>query len=136
MWEFLSRKKEASVAPVPEAAPVVRPETAPAVEQVAEHGSENANEKYAAILTQSGTAVQGAATSADDVHADAEAVGRATDAASRVTQLVELAQVKGVAHAVEVARKMNDLYVLDTMHDELADKLYDALKAKGLIQGE
>lgn len=136
MWEFLSRKKEASVAPVPEAASVARPETVPAVEQVAEHGSENANEKYTAILTQSGTAAQGAAASADDVHADAEVVGRATDAASRVTQLVELAQVKGVAHAVEVARKMNDLYVLDTMHDELADKLYDALKAKGLIQGE
>ena len=136
MWEFLSRKKEASVAPVPEVAPAARPEAAPAIEQVAEHGSENANEKYTAILTQSGTAVQGAAASADDVHADAEVVGRATDAASRVTQLVELAQVKGVAHAVEVARKMNDLYVLDTMHDELADKLYDALKAKGLIQGE
>lgn len=113
-----------------------RPESAPAAEQVAERGNESANEKYAAILTQSGTAVQATTTSADDVHADAEVVGRATDAASRVTQLVELAQVKGIAHAVEVARKMNDLYVLDTMHDELADKLYEALKAKGLIQGE
>lgn len=136
MWEFLSRKKETPVAPAPETAPLVPPETAPTVEQVAERGSESANEKYAAILTQSGSAVQAASASTDDIHADAETVGRETDAASRVTQLVELAQVKGVAHAVEVARKMNDLYVLDTMHDELADKLYDALKAKGLIQGE
>ncbi|TXH07314.1 MAG: hypothetical protein E6Q06_02910 [Candidatus Moraniibacteriota bacterium] len=138
MWEFLSRKKEVSAAPASEAAPVTHPETVPAaVEQVAERGSESANEKYAAILTQSGSAGQPTAQSTDDdVHADAQVVGSAVDAASRVTQLVELAQVKGVAHAVEVARKMNDLYVLDTMHDELADKLYDALKAKGLIRGE
>lgn len=137
MWEFFTRKKkETPAAPAPESAPVVHPEPAPVVEQVTEHGSESAaNEKYAAILTQAGLSGQPALPAAD-VHADAVGVGQATDAASRVTQLVELAQVKGVAHAVEVARKMNDLYVLDTMHDELADKLYEALKAKGLIQGE
>lgn len=136
MWEFFTRKKETPVAPVTEAVPAPRPESVPAAEQVAERSNESAHEKYAAILTQSGLTDQAASVSTDDVHTDAEAVGQATDAASRVTQLVELAQVKGVAHAVEVARKMNDLYVLDTMHDELADKLYEALKAKGLIQGE
>ena len=136
MWEFFTRKKESPSPPTSEAAPVARPETVPAaVEQSAEHSGEGANERYAAILTQAGPANQAALPEAD-VHADATAVGSAVDAASRVNQLVELAQVKGVAHAVEVARKMNDLYVLDTMHDELADKLYDALKAKGLIQGE
>jgi len=41
-----------------------------------------------------------------------------------------------VAHAVRVAKRMNDLYVLDTMHDELADKLYDGLVSKGLIVKE
>lgn len=136
MWEFFSRKKEVPAAPAAESA--LKPasfESGPAVEQVAEHGGESANEKYAAILTQSAKSDQTVPATAD-VHADAEQVGQATDAASRVTQLVELAQVKGVAHAVEVARKMNDLYVLDTMHDELADRLYEALKAKGLIRGE
>lgn len=137
MWEFFTRKKEApTTLPTPEVAPVSRLESSPVAEQVAERGNESANEKYAAILTQSGSTGQATPVSTNEVHTDAESVGRATDAASRVTQLVELAQVKGIAHAVEVARKMNDLYVLDTMHDELADKLYEALKAKGLIQGE
>ncbi len=135
MWEFFTRKKEAPAVPTPESVPAVHPESAPAVEQAVEQGTESANEKYAAILTQSVSSGQPALPVAE-IHADAVGVGQATDAASRVTQLVELAQVKGVAHAVEVARKMNDLYVLDTMHDELADKLYEALKAKGLIQGE
>lgn len=136
MWEFLSRKKETLVTPPAEAAPsAARPESVPAMEQAAERGGESTNEKFAAILTQSGAGAR-IAPVATGVTADAESLSQATDAASRVTQLVELAQVKGVVHAVEVARKMNDLYVLDTMHDELADKLYEALKAKGLIQGE
>lgn len=137
MLEFLfsSRKKETPVAPATEAAPVPRPELVPAAEQVAERSSESANEKYAAILAKADPSSPADPIIAD-VHPDAEKLGQVIDATSQVTQLVELAQVKGVAHAVEVARKMNDLYVLDTMHDELADKLYEALKAKGLIQGE
>lgn len=135
MWEFFTRKKETPVVPAPEAAPAARPEAAPVVEQVTEQGGESANEKYAAILSKADPS-----SAADpiiaDVRPDAEKLGQVIDATSQVNQLVELAQVKGVAHAVEVARKMNDLYVLDTMHDELADKLYEALKAKGLIQGE
>lgn len=136
MWEFLTRKKEAAPAPVAE--PVADTENSTgvgAVEQVSEQGSESAAEKYAAILTQS---AGNTATAVDDgvVASDADQVAKAADAASRVNQLVELAQVKGVAHAVAVARRMNDFYVLDTMHDELADKLYEALKAKGLIAGE
>lgn len=135
MWEFLTRKKDTPATPVIEAAAAVRLETTPVAERAAERSSESANEKYAAILRHSGPSSQSTLPAAD-IQADAVGVSQATDAASRVTQLVELAQVKGVAHAVEVARKMNDLYVLDTMHDELADKLYEALKAKGLIQGE
>lgn len=135
MWEFFARKKETPAAPVAEAAPVAQPEAAPVLEQAAEHSSESANEKYATILSQAGPSSPADPIIAD-VRPDAEKLGQVIDATSRVNQLVELAQVKGVAHAVEVARKMNDLYVLDTMHDELADKLYEALKAKGLIQGE
>ncbi len=111
----------------------VKAETPPKVETATEQVAEQIGEKFSAILTQSGSTSSAAP---QEIHTDAEKVGQLTDAASRVNQLVELAQVKGVAHAVAVARKLNDLYVLDTMHDELADKLYDAFKAKGLIQGE
>lgn len=136
MWEFFSRKKEASLAPAEPAKAVEAKaqEGGSVFEQTPEQAMEKVNEKYAAILSQSSAAQ--AVPVKSDVTADADAVGRTTDAETRVNQLVELAQVKGVAHAVEVARKMNDLYVLDTMHDELADKLYDALKAKGLLLGE
>lgn len=137
MWEFLSRKKETSNASTE---PIISlegesPEQETPFEEAAEQPTEQVNEKYAAILSQASASPRPAPVAAE-VHDDAHQVGQATDAASRVNQLVELAQVKGLAHAVEVARKMNDLYVLDTMHDELADKLYEALKTKGLIQGE
>lgn len=136
MWEFFFRKKETPATSVPEVVSAPRPESAAAtIEQTTERGNEGAYEKYAAILTQAAVSTQVTPVEGE-VAADVQVVSKGTDAASRVTQLVELAQVKGVAHAVEVARKMNDLYVLDTMHDELADKLYEALKTKGLIQGE
>ncbi|MFA9262603.1 MAG: hypothetical protein ACEQSB_04590 [Undibacterium sp.] len=136
MWEFLSRKKETATVAEPVATPETKAEAmVPVLESVPEKAIEKVNEKYAAILSQTAPAGQSVSVTAN-VDADATEVGRMTDATTRVNQLVELAQVKGVAHAVAVAQKMNDLYVLDTMHDELADKLYEALKAKGLILGE
>ncbi len=138
MWEFFSRKKEVTKT-TPD--PIVSVETKgddfdSGFEGPVEQVVEKVNEKYAAILSASGSAAQGSSVVADDVAQDASNVNQAIDVETRVNQLVELAQVKGVAHAVEVARKMNNFYVLDAMHDELADKLYDALKSKGLILGE
>ena len=135
MWEFLTRKKEAPAAPTPEAAPVARPESAPVIEHAAEQATEKVNEKYTAILSQSVATDQTEPVIAD-IHPDTEKLGQVIDTVSQVNQLVELAQVKGLAHAVTVARKLNDLYVLDMTHDEFVDKWYEALKAKGLIQGE
>ncbi len=137
MWEFFSRKKEAATTPTEV---VLSPETnggkvRQPFEDGAEQLSEKAEERYAAILAQSSVSSQSVPVAAD-VQADVRQVGQALDATSQVNQLVELAQLKGVAHAVDVARKLNDLYVLDTMHDQLADTLYEALKAKGLIQSE
>lgn len=98
-----------------------------------ESGLEHSGERYAQILTQ----VQTNDTGTDnEIAADAEAVGAEATAEKKVHMLVELAQVKGVAHAVRAAKRMNDLYVLDTMHDELADKLYAGLLEKGLISKE
>ena len=137
MWEFLQRQKKVpavSTEPAP-ASEETKNETTPVFEESSEQATEKVNEKYAAILSTSAAPVSTQPIAAE-VHSDAAVVNQATDAQSRVNQLVELAQVKGVAHAVEVAKKMNDLYVLDTMHDELADKFYEALKAKGLVLGE
>ena len=89
-------------------------------------------ERYTQLLSR----VQQVNTDDAEVEADAHVVGALEEAEKRVHTLVEMAQVKGVAHAVRVAKRMNDLYVLDTMHDELADKLYEGLLAKGLIHKE
>lgn len=40
---------------------------------------------------------------------------------SSVERLVEIANETGVAKAVKVARKMDDPYILDRLHDELAE---------------
>ena len=38
----------------------------------------------------------------------------------KIRHLLDLAQAQGLAYAVEVARKMNDPYLLDLFHDTLA----------------
>lgn len=38
----------------------------------------------------------------------------------KIKHLLELAQTQGLAYSVEVAKKMNDAYLLDLYHDELA----------------
>lgn len=100
--------------------------------EVPQERLEAKGERYAQLLSR----VQQASTDDDEVEADAQAVGALEAAEKRIHTLVEMAQIKGVAHAVRVAKRMNDLYVLDTMHDELADKLYEGLLAKGLITKE
>ena len=57
------------------------------------------------------------------------------DAETQIQHLVDLAQQKGIMHAVKVARHMEDNYILDTFHDKmLADELHDALIKKGMIK--
>ncbi|HOF42538.1 MAG TPA: hypothetical protein PLF30_00050 [Candidatus Moranbacteria bacterium] len=71
----------------------------------------------------------------DSVESDAHAALHITDADSQVQHLVDLAQQKGVFHAVKVAQHMEDNYILDTFHDKLlAKELHDALVAKGMIK--
>ncbi len=106
----------------------------PEQEPAREAKLERVGERYSQILSQ--VQPTSAALSDDEIQSDAEIVGALEEAAKKIHTLVELAQVKGVAHAVRVAKRMNDLYVLDTMHDELADKLYEGLVAKGLLTKE
>lgn len=108
------------------------------IERAPESATETAKEKYAEMMAQvKPTVPTPSPAPADDVVAiDAKAVYDETDAEARVTKLVSLAETKGPVHAVRVAERLNDFYVLDRMHDELADKFYDALKAKGMLKDE
>ncbi len=95
--------------------------------------------KYLELLSQ--VTPTKTATPADDDHKDtvvldAKHIGAMTDEGSKVRKLLDLAQTKSVVHAVKVARSLKDYYALDKMHDELADKLYQGLLEKGLIEKE
>ncbi len=94
--------------------------------------SEKVEDRVSDVLTQ----VSGTTTPTDDgqIVRDAEAVSKQTDAESQVAELLQMASVKGVPYAVKVARKLGDYYILDKMHDELVEKFYEALKAKGMIE--
>lgn len=96
-------------------------------------GAEKDN-AYGKILTKAQSQPQPTASD-DDIKKDAELVSQKTDAESQIQHLVDVAMQKGVAHAVKVARHMEDNYVLDMFHDKLlADELHDALLKKGLIK--
>jgi hypothetical protein len=70
-----------------------------------------------------------------DVKKDVEVIGKEMDAESRISNLVDIAMQKGVVHAVKVAKKMDDNYILDGLHDKLImDEFHDALMEKGLIE--
>lgn len=111
-------------------------ETFPAEEKEAriESGREQAEGKYREILSKVSPPNAASAHTDDDVALDAKSIGAIVDEESKVQKLLDLAGTKGVAYAVKVARSFQDYYALDRMHDELADKLYDGLLARGLIR--
>lgn len=70
-----------------------------------------------------------------DVLTDAKAASEETDYESKIVKLVEIAETKGVAHAVKVAQHLEDNYTLDELHDRLlAEDLHNALVKKGMIR--
>lgn len=113
------------------ASPIVEAPASP------ERAPERVEGKYQELLSR--VTPTKTATPADDDHEDtvvldAKHIGALTDEASKVQKLLDLAQTKGVVHAVKVARSLKDYYALDRMHDELSDKLYHGLLEKGLIE--
>jgi hypothetical protein len=73
----------------------------------------------------------------DDVKSDAEAVSKKMDAESQIQHLVDLATSKGVAHAIKVAKHMDDNYVLDMLHDKMiSEELHKILVEKNFISEE
>ena len=74
-------------------------------------------------------------TSQEEVVRDAQMGAQKMDAETQIQHLIDLAQQKGVVHAVKVARHMEDNFILDTFHDRmLVDELHDALVKKGMIK--
>jgi hypothetical protein len=58
------------------------------------------------------------------------------DEETRVQKLVAIAKKGDLEEAFQIALKMDDLYVIDKLHDTLSGKLYDELVAQGVIEKE
>lgn len=52
----------------------------------------------------------------------------------QIELLIQMAFDKSVIEAVEVAKKLNNSYLLDEFHDALMDKLYDTLVEQGKLK--
>jgi len=52
----------------------------------------------------------------------------------QVKLLTDLAFDKGIIHATEVAKKLDDPYILDEFHDTLVDELYNYLVEQGKLK--
>jgi hypothetical protein len=98
-----------------------------------EGGQERMEGKYEEILSKVSPKGTAAASADEEVALDAKNISATIDEESKIQKLLDLASTKGVAHAVKVARSLNDYYALDQMHDALADKLYQGLLEQGLI---
>jgi len=56
------------------------------------------------------------------------------DTARQVEVLLTLAFEKGINHSVSVARKLNDAYLLDELHDKLVGELHKELVKRGKLK--
>lgn len=56
------------------------------------------------------------------------------DEETRVQKLVAIAKEEGLEQAFQIALKMDDLYIIDRLHDTLSGKLYDELVSQGVIE--
>lgn len=106
----------------------------PEKEVSVEKKSEQLEGRYHEILSKTPPSVTVPAHSDKDVASDAESIAGIVDEESKIQKLLDLAGTKGVVYAVKVARKLDDYYALDVMRDALADKLYEGLLSRGLIQ--
>lgn len=98
-----------------------------------ENKQEAESNQLTEILSKAGPVLgtSGATSSATD---DARNLSLLADVESQVSRLLDLATQKGIPHAVHVAQKLKNYYVLDRMHDEMVDKFYQGLVEKGLVE--
>lgn len=52
----------------------------------------------------------------------------------QLKNLVDLAFQKGIAYATDIAREMNDPYLMDEFHDTLIDQLHKELVERGKLE--
>jgi len=111
-----------------ESAPIVATER----EKPQEISAGEKDSSYGKILSKVQT--QNDDVNQEEISVDSKIGAQKSDAESQIQHLVDIAQQKGVLHAVKVARHMESNYILDTFHDRiLADELHDALVKKGMI---
>jgi hypothetical protein len=90
---------------------------------------------YSKILSKVKVTQVPADNSTSSVEDDAKETAEIDTAEAKVDKLVKLAMVKGVVHAVKVAKHMDDNYALDEFHDKLmAEEFHKALVEKGIIK--
>ncbi len=99
-----------------------------------EQKEDRAEGKYKEILATVVPTTASSTHTNEDVLLDAKHVNATVDEESKIQKILDLAGAKGVVHAVKVARTLDDYYALDQVHDALADRLYEGLLARGLIQ--
>jgi len=86
---------------------------------------------YAKILAKTKNPI---AIIQSDISLDAKIANDEANYEDKIIKLVEIAQIKGIPHAVKVAKHIEDNYLLDELHDRLlAVDLHDALVEKGMI---
>lgn len=113
----------------PAAEEILKPEKLPERKE----GMVEKEDTYAKIISKVSSAQSPVAN--EEISQDAEIAMREKDAESKVNNLISLAEIKGVAHAVKVARHMQDNYILDEFHDKLlTDELHEFLVKKGLVK--
>lgn len=120
----------------PEVAAEKAIEPLPTVERAPER-KEGAAEKeaaYSKILSQVSPSVA-VPVEETEIASDAVKVNDEMDEESKIKNLVSLAELKGIPHAVKVAKHFEDNYLLDEFHDRmLSDEFHDALVKKGMIK--
>lgn len=52
----------------------------------------------------------------------------------QIKLLTDLALEKGISHAIEVAKRLDNPYLLDELHDALVDELYNKLVEQGELK--
>ncbi|MCK4918982.1 MAG: hypothetical protein KAS01_01210 [Candidatus Pacebacteria bacterium] len=59
---------------------------------------------------------------------------KSLDTPGKVAKLVIIAFEKGIGHSINIARNLNDAYLLDALHDKLIGELHDELVKKGKLK--
>lgn len=129
---ILEKKGEPAISGVKKTEKVETP-LAPEKTVERKEGQAEKDAAYAKIVSM--TTVSAEPSKEEEVAADARIASTEQDAEGKILNLVKLAEVKGLPHAVKVAKHLEDNYVLDEFHDRLlADELHKALVEKGLVK--